>query len=287
MADAEAERRETMVRAFVDHPVETIEIVGHPLRTLRRPEDDARVRDESGVGGLAEFVGRVNDGHAGDPPVQGQRDHLVGHRIACDEAVTPELPHVAGLHATGLAGRLRALIIVDGRARAAALRLEQIVKPKVRKQPRHLSVDGAENRAEPVGELTCDGGVVQRDVQRSLPGRRQVDDHHVGIDLPERRERLHALVAADDVAGPLVDDHRLDGTELGDGRTKPRERFLADLPGVVVRWHEVSYPARLDAVRRQLYRRGHRHTPAIRSRDTPTRPSRPGAIAVMSMGSSS
>ena len=43
----------------------------------------------------------------------------------------------------------------------------------------------------------------------------QFDDHAVNIGVAQVGQHFQALVAADDVAGGVVVDHRLDVTELG------------------------------------------------------------------------
>ena len=82
-----------------------------------------------------------------------------------------------------------------------------------------------------LGFIPVAADLVQRDVQGLFAGLVQFDDHAVNIGVAQVSEYFQALVAADDVAGGVVVDHRLDIAELGQ---RPLEFLVVRIPGLQV-----------------------------------------------------
>ncbi|CAB0562267.1 hypothetical protein CIP107532_01810 [Corynebacterium diphtheriae] len=192
------------------------------------------VFDREPVGGLeGHVVGRVGEHQVRACAVHEHPDIVCVGSVPADQPVPADGPDVPALDEGGgleSGGEIEAvigdLVIVEGTNH----RLDFVIVEAGELGIKVGRVQVGDEQGQ-LGFIPVAADLVQCDVERLLAGLVQFDDHAVNISVAQVGEYFQALVAADDVTGGVVVDHRLDIAELGQ---RPLEFFVVRIPGLQV-----------------------------------------------------
>lgn len=192
------------------------------------------VFDCESIGGLeGDVVGRVGEHQVRALAVHEHRDIVCVGGVPADEPVPADGPDVPALDEGGGLERFREveavvgdLVIVEG-----ANHLGDFVIVEAGELGIIIGRVQVGDEQGQLGLVLVAADLVQCDVQGLLAGLVEFDNHAVNNGVAKISEDFEALVAADDVAGGVVVDHRLDIAELGEAAL---EFFVVRIPGLEV-----------------------------------------------------